>query len=188
MERHHSQGLTLVELLIVISVLGLLITIGVPAMTSLIDTSRLRAAAGALASRFHYARTETIAHPDGTAQVYVSFRRNPENPRDWCYGLSRGGPCDCRIDDVTNAAACRLNGAGAPRLLRTTSADYPGVALEHIAFGADGHTHFDAVRGTARSGHVRFRNGRGLKIILSPLGRVRQCVTDGGTLPGYAPC
>jgi prepilin-type N-terminal cleavage/methylation domain-containing protein len=188
MERQHSQGLTLVELLTVMSLLALLITLGVPSMSRLIDTSRLRAAAEGLSASLQLARAETIAHPDPAAEVYLSFRRAAQDDTDWCFGLARGSPCDCRLDDAANADACRLDNGAAARLKRVTSDEFPGVALEAIAFGAGGHTHFDAVRGTAQSGHVLLGNGHTLKLVLSPLGRVRLCSPDAAGLPGYAAC
>ncbi len=188
MDGHLSRGLTLVELLTVIAVLAILITIGMPAMASFLQHNRLRSAAEALALTLHTARAETIARPAAGQQVHVSFHRNPHDPTDWCFGLHRGSNCDCRLDDLDNAASCTLELAGA-KVLKTVSArEYPGTALSEVAFGAGNDTWFNPVRGTARSGHVSFRNHRELRVVLSPLGRARLCSPRNAYLHGYPQC
>ena len=55
-----EAGLTLVELLVTIAVLGLLLGVGVPAFGSLAQDSRLTAATNRLVAALHLARSEAV--------------------------------------------------------------------------------------------------------------------------------
>lgn len=188
MERHVSRGVTLVELLTVVAILGILVTLGVPAMDHLLQKNRLRAAAESLLTTLHYARAETLARPDPAHKIHVSFYRNALLPDDWCFGLRHAAQCDCRLRDVTDSSACVLDMAGVPVLKVVSGAEFPDVRLANIAFGADDHTLFHPVRGTARSGHVTFALRQDLRVVLSPLGRARLCSPQQAYLPGYPSC
>jgi type IV fimbrial biogenesis protein FimT len=53
-------GATLLELMVVLAVLAILVTIGMPSLTSLINASRVTSAANELVSSLHLARSEAI--------------------------------------------------------------------------------------------------------------------------------
>lgn len=188
MERHIPRGLTLVELLTVVAILAILVTLGVPAMDRLLQQNRLRAAAESLLATLHYARAETLARPEPAHRIHVSFYRDALQAEDWCFGLRRGAPCDCRLSDVTDGAACLLDMAGTPVLKVVSGVEFPGVRLDDIAFGAGDYTLFHPVRGTARSGHATFTLRQDLRVVLGPLGRARLCSPQPAPLPGYPPC
>ena len=188
MERHLPRGLTLVELLMVMAILAILLTLGMPALDQLLQKHRLRAAAESLLASLHLARAETLARPDAALRIHVSLSRDSQDPTDWCFGLRRGAPCDCRETDLTAPAACVLEVAGTPALQVVRGTEFPGVRLHNIAFGAGDHTLFHPVRGTARSGHATFALGRQLRVVLSPLGRARLCSPSDAYLPGHPPC
>ena len=188
MERHIPRGVTLVELLTVIAILALLITLGVPALEHFLQKNRLRAAAEGLLGTLHQARAESLVRPDPGQRLHVSFHRHAQQPEDWCFGLRRGSPCDCRVDDTRDGMACVLEVAGEAVLRTVSSRDYPGVHLDSIAFGGHDHTLFSPERGTARAGHVSFRLRHELRVVLSALGRARLCSPREAYLPGYPPC
>jgi type IV fimbrial biogenesis protein FimT len=188
MERHIPRGLTLVELLTVVAILAILLTLGMPAMDQLLQKNRLRAAAESLLTTLHYARAETLARPAPAHKVHVSFHRDELQPHAWCFGLRRGAPCDCRLDDVAAGDACVLDVAGVAVLKVVSSLDFPGVRLHDITFGAGDYTLFHPARGTARSGHVTFALAQDLRVVLSPLGRARLCAPPDTLLPGYPAC
>lgn len=188
MERPIPRGVTLVELLVVIGVLSLLITLGVPALEHFLQKNRLRAAAESLLTTLHLARAETLARPDPAQRIHVSFQRDAQDHGDWCFGLRRGAPCDCRLKELDDAGACILELAGIPLLKVVSAAEFPGVELRDIAFGPEDYTLFHPARGTARAGHADFALGPELRVVLSPLGRARLCAPAGDPLPGHPPC
>jgi type IV fimbrial biogenesis protein FimT len=177
-----------VELLTVLTILAILVTLGVPAMERLLQKNRLRAAAEGLLSTLHQARAETLARPGLAHRIHVSFYRNASQPGEWCFGLRHAAPCDCRLDDVSDAGACVLDRGGVAVLKVVSAREFPGVQLGNIAFGAGDHTLFHPVRGTARAGHVTFALRQELRVVLSPLGRARLCSPPEAHLPGYPPC
>ena len=187
MERQLPRGVTLVELLAVLAILAILVTLGIPALDHLLQKNRLRAAAQSLLVNLHHARAETLARPEPAQRVHVSLYRNDLDPGDWCFGLRRGAPCDCRLE-VTAPGACVLEQAGVPVLQVVSSAEFPAVRLRDVAFGSDDYTLFHPARGTARSGHATFALRQELRVVLSALGRARLCSPPDAYLAGYPPC
>lgn len=56
----HQSGVTLIELMIVIVILGILSTVGVPSFVNMIKDSRLSAQTSAVVGTFSFARSEAI--------------------------------------------------------------------------------------------------------------------------------
>lgn len=165
-----QQGLTLLELIVVVAILALLMGVAVPSMHEMLDRNRLKAAAQAIAEDLQWARSEAVKR---NRPVALSLR-----PSNWCYGVTLATDlgCDCHGDrDAPNG--CELK--------RVSGADYPGI---HLSATFD-RTVFEPRRATARNGSLRLQSSRGatIKVILSRLGRVRLC-SPNGTLPGYGDC
>lgn len=162
--RTRASGLTLVELMIAIAVLGILATLAVPSLAERLARQRLASAAETLAMDLAEARVESAA--SGQA-LHVVFDRGP----DWCWAVARSAGCGCAAP-----APCQLKVSRA--------ADWPGVELVEA-----GDTAFDPGGAPAAGTRASFR-GRGsghlLEVGLSPLGRSRLCTGTG--LPGYAGC
>lgn len=188
MERHIPRGVTLLELLVVVAILTILVTLGIPALDHLLQKNRLRAAAESLFTTLHQARAETLARPDAAQRIHISLYRNAQDPGDWCFGLRRGAPCNCRLGDITDPDACVLDRAGVPVLKVVSATEFPAVRLRNVAFGADDYTLFHPARGTARAGHATFALQQDLRVVLSPLGRARLCSPTTAYLPGYPAC
>ena len=63
-----------------------------------------------------------------------------------------------------------------------------GLSLEHN-FRAASPLVFEGNSGFARAGSIELKNaGYGSKIIISGLGRIRRCQSDGMALPGFRAC
>mgnify|MGYP001459484704 CR=1 FL=1 len=162
--RRRSAGLTLVELMIAIAVLGILATLAVPSLAERLARQRLASAAETLAMDLAEARVEAAA--SGQA-LHVVFDRGA----DWCWAVARSASCGC-----TAPASCQLKVSRA--------ADWPGVDL----LAADA-TAFEPGGVPEAGTRAQFR-GRGsghlLEVGLSPLGRSRLCTGSG--MPGYVAC
>lgn len=171
---HSHSGLTLLELLMTISILLLLVTLGAPAITSIQKNLQLRGAAETSYFALQQARSAAITQ---NTDVTVAFKAG----KTWCAALSDNGECDCSI-----AQQCKLNGVEH----KVSFVDYHFVELSKVNFGQDNQTVFDANRGLAigHAGSLIFSDGgRQLKLILSNMGRVRICAID-APLGGYSKC
>ena len=167
-----QRGFTLVELMLIVAVLAILLTAGLPTFSDLVERHRLRGAAEDLYAGLLFARMEAMRR---NAPVSVSFRADADTGR-WCHALSDDGPCDCLQD------GCAL--AGAPARA-AHSRDFTGVRLSTNFTPAQAAT-FHPARGTANAGTVRLSNGSGsVDLVVSSLGRVRLCAHGPGD---YPPC
>jgi type IV fimbrial biogenesis protein FimT len=163
------RGLTLLELLVVITILALLLGIALPATQDLIERNRLKAAAQALAEDLQWARSEAIKR-----NRVLGFSVDTAH---WCYGIvdSQTG-CDCRRAPETE---------GACALKRVLGEVFSGVRLESTL----SLTRFEPRRATAINGSLTLTSpsGASIRVVLSRLGRVRFC-TPGNALLGYESC
>ncbi|MEP0177324.1 MAG: prepilin-type N-terminal cleavage/methylation domain-containing protein [Paraglaciecola sp.] len=168
------QGLTLLELLVTISILALLVTLGVPSINSAQKTLQLKGAAETSYFAFQKARSFAIAKG---VDISISFREGD----DWCVALSTAGECDCLItkqclvDDIDYSV---------------NASDYGFISMQQLKFGTLQLTTFDAARGLSmgHAGSLVFSDGLNeLKLILSNMGRVRICSVN-NAWEGYAKC
>ena len=179
MEDTRPSGFTLLELLVTMALVGLLAGLAAPAMGRLLDTARLRSAAEAFSQELQQARNHALTHQQN---VYFSLSVAAHR---WCYGWSEHSSCDCRAGDLEKTA-CRTGSDSEQRIHRRLSTDFPSVKLETNRQATVRTVHFSPLRGTASADTCELHNDAGkLQVIVSPLGRVRICSTDGR---GYPAC
>ncbi|MDR2876642.1 MAG: GspH/FimT family pseudopilin [Chromatiales bacterium] len=165
------RGFTLIELMLVISLIAIVLTSSLPSFSALIDRQRLRAAGADVHAALLLARGEALRR-DTT--VAVSFAP-ATSLAPWCYGMNDAGPCDCRTSSncVNTGMPARIRQGG----------DFPGVALT-TNFTPQQTAVFHPARGTATPGTVRLSNNAGnLHIVVSSLGRIRICSPEGRDFP-----
>jgi prepilin peptidase dependent protein A/type IV fimbrial biogenesis protein FimT len=168
------SGLTLLELLITISIIVLVVSLGAPAITSIQKNMQLKAAAQSSYFAFQQARVAAI-----TKSIDVTVAIRPG--KSWCAALSDRGVCDCATPNQ-----CSLDGVE----YKVDFTDYRFVSIDKVTFGEDHVAVFDANRGLAigHAGTVVFTDGdKQLKLILSNMGRVRICAV-GSRLGGFEAC
>ena len=160
MDDHRLAGFTLFELLITLSLIGILSGLAVPAYQGLILNNRLRAAAETIADDLRQARREAIM---SNRSREVNFLRS--SGKHWSYSVS-------------SASAVQK---------ATSSTDFPHISLAQPSFSGTGSIRFTPVRGTANGGRLDLSTsaGKDISIILSPLGRVRLCSSSDAR---YAAC
>jgi len=116
MVRHdhgRQAGVTLVEMLIGVAILGVLLALAVPSLSGLMERRRVVAAAGEIASMFVQARSEATSLNYG---VNIHLQPVPASVGQFsCMRMSTDAAMDvCRC----NRAADRVCSVGAGRLLR----------------------------------------------------------------------
>lgn len=158
-----TAAFTLIELLIVISIVAILAAIAYPNFASFIERQKLISAAERLSSDFRWAKSEAI-------------KRNENVTIDFVDGID--GSWSYTINDEDGVIKS---------FTASDIADYSIISMTQN-FGAD-DTGFSPVIGNAlENGTVSFvsDNGSDLQVILSMLGRVRICSNTG--LSGYETC
>jgi len=172
MNKKHSLGFTLTELMITVAIIGILASIAVPSFQDMIERNRLKEAVEGLKSDLMWMRTETIKR---SCNLRVTF-----TPATWNYTIFRAdGECGCPA------------GGGNCNELVINGSQFTGVTMSSAAYGAGTTTRFDFRRGTgviAGSTQLDSTNYH-VKVVVAPVGRVRICNIAGQTgLGGYTEC
>lgn len=163
------HGFTLLELLVVMTAIAIMATIGIPSFLDMITKHRLKGATEAVYGDLQLARMEAIKR---NKSVSLSFQVS--DPENWCYAMHDNNDCDCHIEND-----CRIDE-------QTSSVTYgqrfKGIDLK-TNFKSDS-TSFNPVRGTSNSGSITLTtNQKTSKLIVSSLGRIRVCSNDLGSYP-----
>lgn len=169
-----SRGLTLLEMLTAVAVIGITTMVAVPATQSTLEKRRLIDAGEGVFAHLQLVRSEAIKT---NSRAYLAFQGGGDN---WCLGLDQTPGCDCNND-----GDCDLNGAE----YRISSANFPGVSLSQSFL--TGTTGFEPRRGLAyTTGTATLVSDSGeLRVSVSPLGSVSMCSPAGGDkVPGVVSC
>ncbi len=153
------KGFTLIELLITLVIVGVLLTVGVPALKTFMQSSQLVASTNELLSAFHIARSESVK---ANARVTICTSTNGTSCSDskswregWIVFVDLNG------DGAGDGAACaavgaaggdcllRVHGAFTDKSLSVSGLDTSGVAITEFTFSARG---LPTVGGISRGG------------------------------------
>lgn len=197
----NMKGVTLLELLISISIMGIIISLAAPNFSQFGANQRLIGAAEQVYEHMQQARSEAVSR---NVTTYLNY--SADGTTAWTYGMSSvTSLCDVALTDPTAASACVMvvddgDGALDPGdgsvdtadlvLYRYIGGEYTDVAMTTTLFSS-GTTQivFDSVRGISTSGRVTLTGGNGnsLQVSISLLGRVSIC-SPGGTIENYGMC
>lgn len=139
-------GFTLAELLIIITILGILVTIAIPSYVAFINQKRLKVATEDLYNFIKASQSKGLNLP---SSYYMSIKPGTS----WCYGLSDSSTCDCSTSN-----SCTLDGIDT----KAQSTDYSGESLSLSVTGFNGSSTdpyilFEGSRGTiANAGTITF--------------------------------
>ena len=180
-----STGISLVEVVVVVSIIGILAALAFPSFTEMFGRSRLRSSAEQIRADLNLARSEALKR---NKTIVIAFKVNADST--WCYGLKALVACDCTVTDTSASNFCQLDSdAGGAGIATTVSSDsYRGITFSGTPFG--GNLFFSSVRPTltASSATLASNNtGASIRVVASGLGRVRFCSPD-GSLSGYPSC
>ena len=185
MNKKRNIGVTLVEAMIIIAIIGILVAMAVPSFNEQMKQQRVEGAAEGLVAALQNAKSEAIKAnaSNGIAIVFTSSGAvctstdcaNSSNAySDWCYGMTKAGDTTC---DCTTANSCATGSV-------VQNTDYSGVS---VTFNTSKSRKFDSLRGAATSGTVRFfaENNKSLGVTTSSLGRIRICKDTTSTINSY---
>jgi type IV fimbrial biogenesis protein FimT len=173
--RHRQQGLTLLELAIVVAITAIVAATAAPSFTALIDARRLDSAATRLAADIQLARSEAIAR---NRALRLSVAAGADAT---CWVVHSGAAADCSCSAA--GVACG-NGALAIQSVVLPSAERVAVAGNVASIVFDPMHGTSTPTGTLSLSDVR---GRTVRHVVNVLGRVRSC-SPAGTVAGYPTC
>ncbi len=168
----HNHGLTVIELMVVVAVVGVLIALAAPSMRSLISAQRVVSINAELVTDLQFARSEAVRR---NRDVHVRFRAT-----DNCYVLyvDNAGPGNCNCSRTPGLNVCT---GGREEIKTVQVPSSVGVAVS--ASSATGQIiRFENVSGTSLpddftvsvTGEVRGQ----LRTNVNPAGRPIVCSPD----------
>jgi prepilin-type N-terminal cleavage/methylation domain-containing protein len=187
--RHRARGLTVLELLVAMTVLGVSLAVAIPQVGRQFEKQHIISAAEGLSRELYRARAEALRR---NQEVVVSFHGGARAaPASWCYGLHAGSACDCTRPD-----SCRLEAEEVRRGGSQPGAIHPDIYLDRVSFRRATAV-FSPARGLSNGGTVVFSSRSGndpeemrLAVVVSTLGRIRLCSPAGdyARIGRYRPC
>lgn len=172
-----QRGVSLVEIMIVVSITAILLGTAVPSLQEFLAHRRLEGRALELVTDIHYVRSEAVARNRG---MRISFGSDSGGT---CYVLHTGDAGDC-VCSSAGTAQC---------------SDASNFVIKNVGFATDQGVRlqanvssmlFDPIRGTTTpAGSINFvaNSGATLRHVVNILGRTRTCSPD-GSVNGYKAC
>jgi len=188
----NTKGFTLLELLIVVSLIGISVALAVPSWENVTQKRRITNATEQVAAFLAVAQSDAQKR---NLPVSLSFDRTGD--QSWCAGTSLGtNACDCTETDVTSAQYCAIEGN--PNRVQSNDFQFINLveAIDTQPAGGSSHITFDPIRGilqpagdslrlTFESRHGVFR----LRLSIGPTGLLMICSPEADKqVAGYAPC
>lgn len=191
-----EKGFTLIELMVAISLLGIILAVAAPSLSSYLDKRRIIAVGEAVYGQIQTARSEAIAR---SQKVYVDFSAN--DTTTWRLGISTNNNCiqnsncwlvvddgDGVIHGVTDSDDDGTMDTDTDDLVYygLSSSDFSDVKLGDGSGGSPNQISFDPVRGTAvgETIYIRYGTTYEMRVIVGATGRIRLCSPSGATHVG----
>jgi len=190
--RKYIPGFTLIELMVVITILGISITLAVPSWNRVTQKRLLTGTAERIAATLAVAQTE--AQKRGQA---ISLAYSRTNDQNWCVGASVGlSGCDCTETDSGSAQYCTIDGTPTSLANETTRSVNLISATDSQPAGGNSFITFDPVRGILQPAGDRlqltFESSGGqyqLRVLVGPTGLLKICNPDSSKkVGGYPTC
>jgi type IV fimbrial biogenesis protein FimT len=179
-------GLTLVELLMTVAVLGVLLAVAIPSLMDLMERRRIVAVAGEVVSIFNYAKSEANALPDT-----LTMNLQP-NTAYSCIRVNTSASYDgCRCT-VSPADACKTGTAVMLReflLPRSSTVSFAASGTwnaKPYTMTFERNRHHSDVR-DVKITVTGARTGAKLRVDYNDAGRVSICAPD-ATMSGFPSC
>lgn len=173
-----QTGLTMIELLMTIAIIGILASVAVPSFSSTSAAQQVTGAAEKIRLDMLFARSEAMKQ---NKNIYLSFSTGS----NWCYGFTdTGAACTC-----STANSCKINNADKA----VKSAQFKNISLTTAGSLTLNGANFDPARGGVKKSGTAINNGSititqdgaSATIMLNVLGRASICSS---TLAQFSAC
>ena len=174
-----QRGITLIEVLVVVSVIAILAAVAVPSFQSFTDQRRVEGAANEYASHVHWARSHALQ--TGSA-VRIKVESGGGNA---CYVIHQAAAGACSCLDGDGDGAC--DGDNAPLLIK----HFPVDARIQISNHGTAERRFEPLRGLLTpTGTVEFSSPKGhsVRAVTNLMGRTRLCAASEHRISGLPRC
>lgn len=175
------RGVTLVEMLIVIGILGIILAAAAPSIADIMARRRVEMVAAELATNLAYARSEAGVRP---LNVMVFFGGNSAGS---CYSLvfwGGGGTCDCTLGAGN---ACSAPGATGTEFKTVQVPSSTGVSISSSVSKIKFVSPHMSVDPASPSVTVSSSRVGQLQLSMNVVGRLSSCSPD-GSITGVARC
>jgi type IV fimbrial biogenesis protein FimT len=163
-----SQGIFMVELMVVLAIAALLLGIGIPGFIDLIRNQRLTTTVNEFFVAVNLARSEAITR--GARVDLVPAGDGTDWARGWVVLIDRNN--NQKADDGDQI----IYSHGPVPDGIAIKAQFPDPGGQYLAYAANGHTRTSASSQARRMGHWLFTlDNRARKIVINFLGRPRTC-------------
>ncbi|PKM36571.1 MAG: hypothetical protein CVV06_10375 [Gammaproteobacteria bacterium HGW-Gammaproteobacteria-10] len=170
--KKNETGFTAVELLITITIAGIIATLAIPSYQDMLERNRLKQALESLKADLQLARTEALKRHQ---PIVVSRTSGIQGA--WCYGLAIRTPakanCNCEQTNIGANDFCDVK--------RILGNDFEYITMEPA--GINNNT-FNPRRGTVAAGGVTFSTAKyAARVVFADTGRVRICRPQSANMP-----
>ena len=186
---HPHGGLTLVETLVALAVLGVIVALAAPSLADMMERRRVIAAAGELAGILNFAKSETNVLEE---TLTLHLEPMPANENSSCARLVVQSSLDLCGCDKPSSVACKIGSAKPLREFLLPKST--GVSFSASATSAGFPNLLVFARNTPLTGISGFgltvtgaRSGAQLRIEYNSVGSVSTC-SPGGSTSGFPAC
>lgn len=185
MKSNHQSGVTVIELLTVIVIVGIAAALAVPSFNDYFEKSRLRGAVDTVSALVAAARAEAVRQD---RQVVVAFGGTTSA---WCVGANVAASPASLGDPVPAAVACDCTAPATCSVGAVNAASYRGVTVSSVAPTVTFSPKLGTTIGLANQdvSFVSSSNRFQLNARVTPLGHVRTCrPSSSGPIIGFGAC
>jgi prepilin-type N-terminal cleavage/methylation domain-containing protein len=168
-----QKGFTLIELMIVVSILAVMAALAAPGFNDFIAKNRVKGAAEEIFGLILQAKSETTTRD---TDMFV----NVVNGSSWCVGYDTTPDCVC-----SGTVTCQVPVGGVDITQAIQSADYRNITLSS---GSDITFRNPRITANPNSTITVTSGDWALNIVVSLRGRVLLCNPNGNVMTGYEAC